>query len=103
MLRRIVVSGLLGLLLASPLVRAQTAAAASAPATANAVDPAVIQALKNMGAHLQSLTRFGVSVDLSGERVLTDGQKLQHTASADLDVARPSRLFARMASARSTR
>jgi hypothetical protein len=103
MLRRGIVTGLLGLLLASPWAHAQTAApAASAPA-ANAVDPAVIQALRRMGEHLQSLQRFGVSVDLSGERVLADGQKLQHTASADLDVARPHRLYALMSSARSSR
>ncbi len=98
MVRRRIVSSLLALLLASPLAQAQTAAA-----PADAVDPAAIQALKDMGAHLQSLKRFGVSVDLSGERVLADGQKLQHTATADLDVARPNRFFARMASARSTR
>jgi len=34
---------------------------------------------------------------------LADGQKLQHTASADLDVERPNRLRARMFSARSDR
>ncbi len=99
MLRRSWISCFLGLLLASSLTQAQTAA----PATGSAVDPAVVQALKDMGTHLQSLKRFGVSVDLSGERVLADGQKLQHTASADLDVARPNRLFALMSSARSTR
>lgn len=90
------------LLAAAPLAQAQApAAAASAPA--NAVDPAVIQALKDMGAQLQSLKSFGVSVELSGERVLVDGQKLQHTATADLDVVRPNRLFVLMSSARSTR
>jgi hypothetical protein len=103
MLRRRILCGLLGLLLSSSLVQAQTAASAPAPAAAKAVDPAAVQALRDMGTQLQSLKRFGVSVDLTGERVLADGQKLQHTASADLDVARPDRLFARMASARSTR
>jgi hypothetical protein len=52
---------------------------------------------------LQSLKRFGVSVDLTGERVLDDGEKLQHTATADMDVARPNKLYAKMSSARSTR
>lgn len=103
MLRSQLVCGLLSLMLAVPLAQAQTATSPSAPAAQNAVDPAVIQALKDMGKQLQSLQRFAVSVDLSGERVLADGQKLQHTATADLNVSRPDRLFARMSSARSTR
>jgi hypothetical protein len=94
---------LLALLLAAPGLHAQTATAASAGPTINAVDPASIQALKDMGAHLQTLTRFQVSTELTGERVLADGQKLQHTATADLDVVRPNMLRARMSSARSTR
>jgi hypothetical protein len=56
-----------------------------------------------MGAHLQTLRRFRVSTDLTAERVLADGQKLQHTARADLDVERPNRLRVRMFSARSER
>ena len=39
----------------------------------------------------------------SGERVLTDGQKLQHTATADMDVERPNKIRALMHSARSER
>ena len=54
---------------------------ANAQAAPNAVDQASIQALKDMGAHLQSLKRFRVSTELTGERVLADGQKLQHTAT----------------------
>jgi hypothetical protein len=56
-----------------------------------------------MGAHLQSLKRFSVSIDLTGERVLEDGQKLQHTATADLFVDRPNRIRAAMRSARTER
>jgi hypothetical protein len=44
-----------------------------------------------------------VSTELTGERVLTDGQKLQHTATADIDVERPNKLRAVMRSARSER
>jgi len=96
---------LLALTLAVPGVQAQTAAVAASapPAVANPVDPAAIQALKDMGAHLQSLKRFGVSTELTGERVLADGQKLQHLATADLDVALPNRVRVRMFSARSER
>ena len=32
-----------------------------------------------MGAHLQSLQRLRVTTELSGERVLAEGQKLQHS------------------------
>jgi len=88
----------LALALIAPGVSAQSAAPAAA-----AVDPATIQALKNMGAHLQSLQRFRVTNELSGERVLTDGQKLQHMASASIDVQRPNRLHVKMSSARSER
>jgi hypothetical protein len=95
---------LLALSLAAPGVYAQQAAPAATPAaTANAVDLASIQALKDMGAHLQTLKRFQLTTELSGERVLADGQKLQHTAVAELDVARPNMLRARMTSARSQR
>ena len=104
MLHKILATSLLALSLAAPSVQAQTAAAASAaPAAANPVDPAAIQALKDMGAHLQTLKRFSVSTELTGERVLADGQKLQHVASADLDAALPNRVRVRMFSARSER
>ena len=74
--------------------------AGDAPA---AVDPASIQALKDMGAYLLTLKRFRVSTDVTGERVLADGQKLQHTATAALDVNRPNKLHARLLSARNER
>lgn len=88
-----------------PAAKAAAPASAAAPAQpdANAVDPAAIQALKTMGTYLQSLKRFHVSIELSGERVLTDDQKLQHTASSELDVDRPNKLRAQMRSARSQR
>ena len=96
-------AALLALSLTAPGLSAQTPAAGTPPSTAEAVDPAAMQALKDMGAHLLTLTRFQVSTDLTGERVLADGQKLQHTARAELDVARPNRLRAHLSSARSER
>ena len=74
-----------------------------AQTAANQVDPGAIQALKDMGAHLQTLKRFQVTTDLTGERVLADGQKLQHAATATLDVERPNRVRAVMVSPRSER
>jgi len=89
---------LLALALVAPGAPAQTAAPAPP-----AVDPATVQALKDMGAHLQTLQRFHVTNELTGERVLADGQKLQHMASAAIDVQRPNRLRVKMSSARSQR
>ena len=103
MVRKILALGMLATALATPGASAQTAQAGAAPPAANLVDPASIQALKDMGAFLQSLKRFEVSTELTGERVLADGQKLQHTATADMDVDRPNRIRAVMRSARSQR
>jgi hypothetical protein len=81
---------------------AQTAAPV-APTTANPVAPGAIQALKDMGAYLQTLQRFSVTTRVTGERVLADGQKLQHAAKATMDVARPNRLRARIVTASAER
>ena len=96
MVRKILALSVLAMSLAAPSTYAQTA-------PASAVDQASIQALKDMGAYLQTLKRFRVSTELTGERVLADGQKLQHTATADMDVERPNKLRALMHSARSER
>lgn len=105
MQRKLLATMVLTTALAGGTAFAQTPPAA-APASASpvqAVDPAAVQALKDMGAHLQSLKRFEVEVDMTGERVLADGQKLQHSASADLQVDRPNKLRATMRSVRSER
>lgn len=104
MLRKQWMPGLFAVLLAAPGLQAQTApptAAASQPA--NAVNPGALQALKDLGTHVQTLKSFQVTSHVSGERVLMDGQKLQHTASATLYVTRPDKLRVRMVSARSER
>jgi hypothetical protein len=103
MVRKILVLSLLAMSLAAASAYAQSAPAGATQPAANAVDPASIQALKDMGAHLMTLKRFEVSTELTGEYVLADGQKLQHTATADLDVQRPNRIRALMKSARSER
>lgn len=103
MLRMILVFGLLAVSVAVPDANAQSTAAGATQAAPGAIDQASIQALRNMGAYLQTLKRFRVSTELTGERVLADGQKLQHTATADMDVERPNKLRALMHSARSER
>jgi hypothetical protein len=105
--RRAVASAVtaVGLCVAAGAAFAQQPAPASAaaqPAT-NPVAPGAIQALKDMGAFLQTLGRFEVTTEVTGERVLADGQKLQHTAMASMDVVRPNKLRARMVSPRSER
>ncbi|PQV49172.1 DUF2092 domain-containing protein [Paraburkholderia sp. BL21I4N1] len=87
----------------TPGVWAQAAPASEANSAATNVDPAAVQALQKMGSYLQSLKRFSVSIDLTGERVLDDGEKLQHTAMATLFVERPDRIRALMVSSRSER
>ena len=104
MVRKEIMLGLLAMLLACAGVHAQTgkSSVADSPKT-SAVDPASIQALKDMGAYLQTLKRFQVTTEVTGERVLEDGQKLQHAASATLDVVRPNKVRASMETARSER
>lgn len=101
--KRILTIATLATALAASYADAQTAAAPAPASSAAAVDPDAVNALKKMGAYLQSLKRFSVTTQLTGERVLEDGEKLQHTASADLDVDRPDRIRAVMSSARSNR
>jgi hypothetical protein len=101
--KKVLALGLLAMSLAAPGSYAQTAPPATAQPAASAVDAGSIQALRDMGASLQSLKRFRVSTEMTGERVLTDGQKLQHTASADMDVERPNRIRASIRTARSER
>ena len=104
--KRQLVLSVLTMSLAAPGLYAQTASAApagTAQQVANAVDPRSIQSLRDMGAYLQPLTRFQVSTKLTGERVLDDGQKLQHSATANIEAVRPNMLRARMFSARAER
>jgi hypothetical protein len=103
MVRKILVLGLLAMSLAAASAYAQTPPVGTAQPAANAVDPAAIQALKDMGAYLLTLKRFGVSTELTGEYVLADGQKLQHTATADMDVERTNKVRVVMKSARNER
>ena len=104
-------TALLTLSLAAPAIHSQPATTNSTNPTNSTnssgaeteINPAAIQALKDMGARLQTLKRFHISTDLTGEVVLADGQKLQHTATAEMDVQRPAKLRARMFSARAER
>ena len=90
-MRMTVIAGLLASSLIAAVVQAQTPQAAATGSTAaNPVAPGAIQALRDMSAYLQSLPRFEVTTEVTGERVLAGGQKLQHGATAVMQVARPS-------------
>ena len=101
--RNILVLGLLAVSLVAPRTFAQAVPAGTSVPSATAVDAASIQALRDMGAFLQTLKRFHVSTEATGERVLADGQKLQHVATAELDVDRPNKLRAVIRNAASRR
>ncbi|MBS0319323.1 MAG: DUF2092 domain-containing protein [Proteobacteria bacterium] len=106
--RTFTLAAALALLLAAAVSEAQqpqpaSAAPATPAAAANPVDADAVRALKAMGTYLQSLKRFTVNTDLVGERVLADGQKLQHMASARMSVQRPDRIRVVMESARMDR
>jgi len=78
-------------------------AGGSTGASAKAVDAQAVDALKQMGQRLQTLRRFSVELDLTNERVLADGQKLTGSATADLDVAPPTRVAVQTATATTQR
>jgi hypothetical protein len=103
MLQRLLACAVLATSLATTGLNAQPASAPGSAPAANPVDPAAVQSLKDMGAYLQTLKRFQVSTDLTAERVLADGQKLQHTAAAEMQVERPNKLRVTMRSSRSER
>jgi hypothetical protein len=98
-LRKVAPSLLALSLLATPCLAAEPAPPGATQPAAAAVDADSIQALKDMGAFLLNLSRFQVTSSFTGERVLEDGQKLQRSAFAKLQVQRPSKLRALMSSA----
>jgi hypothetical protein len=90
-------------LLTTPCLAAEPAPSGATQPAVAAVDAGSIQALKDMGASLLKLSRFQVKTIVTGESVLEDGQKLQRSASAELQVQRPTRLRALMSSAQGER
>lgn len=90
-------------LLAAAAGRAQqpapvpAAAEASPPpqaAPAPAIQPAAIDALKQMSAYLRTLKAFSVTADITTDEVLLSGQKIQVGGESTLTVRRPDRLKA---------
>jgi hypothetical protein len=87
----------------TPCLSAEPGPPGATQSVVAAVDADSIQALKDMGAYLQTLRRFQVKTAVSREVVLADGQKLQRSASAEIQVQRPNKLRALIGSARAER
>src|SRR5688572_24040247 len=105
-MRLVSTASLLALIIAGAPAAAQDPPAppASAPAAlASERDPEAIAALERMGAHLRTLTTFGVAGDITSEEVLQTGQSITYTGAIDLVAQRPNRLRANMDSSRKRR
>jgi hypothetical protein len=67
------------------------------------VDPAAVGALEEMGKYLRGLKVFEVRAEVTDEDVMTDGQKIQRSATVELLASRPNRLRAEVESDRHQR
>ena len=65
--------------LAAPGICGEPTPADTSQPDVNAVDPASLQALKKMGAHLQTMQRLQVTAELPSQAVLEDARKLQQS------------------------
>ena len=81
-----VVIGIALLALMTVSVAAQVAAAAPA------IDPDAIEALKKMGAYLNSLKAFRVQSATTRDEVLETGENIQYSGTTDMLAQRPNRL-----------
>ena len=83
--------------------QAQQAGSAAAVEPTAAVEPAALDALDRMGAHLRTLGSFEVRSDATIDEVLESGQKLQFASTLHLRARRPDRMWLEVASDRKTR
>jgi hypothetical protein len=74
--------------LLAPLRAQQVSAAES-----NQIEPEAMEALNKMGAYLRTLTVFQVRAEITSEDVLTDGEKVQFTHTANILARKPDRLL----------
>jgi hypothetical protein len=75
----------------------------AAGASASAIDPKALDALKTMGEHMRRMKSFEVHADTTIDEVDDDGQKLQFTGTVDFKVRRPNGLRAEIDSDRQQR
>jgi len=62
--------------------------------TTDDIEPAAMEALTKMGAHLRSLKAFEVGADITSEVVLDDGQKIQFAQKVNILTRLPDKLLA---------
>jgi hypothetical protein len=67
------------------------------------VDLRPINALKRMGASLQSLKKFSIDTEVFTDTLLEDGQKIELSSTGSLEVERPNKLYTHMSSTRADR
>ncbi len=65
--------------LAAPGICGKPTPADTSRPVVNTVDPASLQALKKMGAHLQTLQRCQVKAELPSQALLDDARRLQQS------------------------
>ena len=101
-MKRIRISAAAVLLLGA-LAQSTGTAVAQNGDTPPVIDPDAVSALKDMGKYLMTLNIFQIKAEITREKVLTDGQKVQHSADVDLVASRPGKLRVNVTSDRETR
>jgi hypothetical protein len=75
----------------------------AATAEQQEIDLRPINALKRMGASLQSLQKFTIETEVFTDSLLEDGQKIELSSTGSLEVERPNKLYTHMSSTRADR
>ncbi|MBK7973723.1 MAG: DUF2092 domain-containing protein [Deltaproteobacteria bacterium] len=86
-----------------PSTTAPAPSGSAVSSTDPALDPAAMDALQAMGAHLRTLKDFQVEVTTTDEDVLEDGQKVQYSGVTNLLAQMPTRLRAEVVNERHDR
>jgi hypothetical protein len=81
----------------------QTPQTPAAPQQASPLDTAALGALNRMGDYLNTLEVFQITGEITTEKVLQDGQKIERQAKVDVIADRPNRFRANVTDDRSER
>ncbi len=94
---KLAVAVVIGAAVRGPVALAQAAATGSPPPAAIAAPPVVSEPadrlLRQMSAYIASAQQFTFHADITFDHVLPSGQKLQYSASEDVALQRPDRLY----------
>ncbi len=89
--------------LALMLVASTLSAHAAETAAGPVIEPAAIEALKDMGAYLRTLKVFQVEAVVTNEAVMEDGLKFQHSGVTKILARMPDKLLAEVSNDRNER